>query len=273
MTIIQSIILGIVQGLTEFLPVSSSAHLVLVPYFLGWKIPTDQVFIFDVLVQLGTLAAVIIYFWRPLWGIIRAFVSGILRGKPFAEFESRLGWYLILATIPAGILGLLIKDQVEAAFNSPLATGFFLLVTAAILIAAERLSRKNRPLESMTWLDALAAGAAQAISIFPGVSRSGSTIAGGMSRGLTRKDAAQFSFLMSIPVMLAAGLLAGSDMAAMPGLGDFLPVVLAGFLAAAVVGYASIHWLLKFLTRRPLYIFAMYCSLLGMITIIVAYVR
>ncbi len=139
MTILQSIILGIVQGLTEFLPVSSSAHLVLVPYFLGWKIPGEQVFIFDVLVQLGTLAAVIIYFRRIIWQVIRAFVTGLVRGKPFEAFESRLGWYLILATIPAGILGVLIKDQVEAAFNSPRITGFFLIVTAIILAAAERL--------------------------------------------------------------------------------------------------------------------------------------
>ncbi len=125
----------------------------------------------------------------------------------------------------------------------------------------------------MNWLDALTVGFFQAISIFPGISRSGSTIAGGMSRGLNRKDAAYFSFLMSIPIMLAAGLLAGSDMAQMQGVGDFLPVVLAGFLAAAVVGYASIHWLLKFLTHRPLNIFALYCSLLGIFTILFSYAR
>lgn len=269
MTLFQSILLGIVQGLTEFLPVSSSAHLVLVPYFLGWKIPAEQVFIFDVLVQLGTLAAVIIYFWKMLWSVIRCMLAGIARGKPFAEFEARLGWYLILATIPAGILGILIKDQVEAAFNSPTITGYFLLVTAVILYAAERLGRKNRNLESLGWLDALIIGLFQAISIFPGISRSGSTMAGGISRGLDRTSAARFSFLMSIPVMLAAGLIASLDLTALPGVKAFLPIVLVGMLAAAVVGYLSIHWLLRFLTRRPLTIFAAYCVLAGLAAILI----
>jgi len=273
MTLIQSILLGIVQGLTEFLPVSSSAHLVIVPHLLGWQIPTEQVFIFDVLVQLGTLAAVIVYFWKTLWAILRSMVTGLLNRKPLAEFDSRLGWYLILATIPAGILGILIKDQVESAFNSLLATGLFLLVTAAILIAAERWGRKIRKLESMTWLDALITGLFQAISIFPGISRSGSTIAGGMSRGLDRPDAARFSFLMSIPVMLAAGLIAGIDLVNLPGVKGFLPVVFAGFIAAAIVGYASIHCLLRFLAHRSMNGFAVYCILIGAITVISTYVR
>lgn len=273
MTIFQSILLGIVQGLTEFLPVSSSAHLVLVPYFLGWQIPADQVFIFDVLVQMGTLLAVIVYFSRTLWTVLRSMIGGILKGRPFGDPDSRLGWYLILATIPAGLLGLLIKDQVEAAFNSPLATGLFLLVTALMLFLVERFSRKNRPLTSMTWLDALVAGLFQAISIFPGISRSGATITGGMSRGITRPDSARFSFLMSIPVLAAAGLLAGLDLAGMPGLKEFLPVVAAGTLAAAVVGFAAIHWLLRFLTRRPLTVFTAYCAVLGLAAVIYFYVR
>jgi undecaprenyl-diphosphatase len=272
MSILQAIILGIVQGLTEFLPISSSAHLVLVPFFLGWKIPVDQEFPFDVLVQLGTLLAVIIYFRKDLWAIIVAFIQGLVRRKPFAEFDSRMGWYLILATIPASIIGLLIKDQVEAAFNSPAATGVFLFVTAFFLLLAEQVGKRSRPLETLTWVDALWVGIWQIISLFPGVSRSGSTIAGGMTRNLTRPAAARFSFLMSVPVMLAAGLLTTLDLLKVPNLSSFLPVMAIGFITAAIVGYISIRWLLSFLVSHSLRWFAVYCILIGAITLIVAYV-
>ncbi len=273
MTFLHSIILGIVQGLTEFLPISSSAHLVLVPYLFGWDFPAGQVFPFDVIVQLGTLLAVIIYFWKDLWAIIRSFVSCLLRGKPFAEADARLGWYLILATIPAGLLGLLIKSEVEAAFHSAPATAIFLLVTAALLLIAERIGRKTRSFEDFNWKDSLVMGLFQAVSIFPGVSRSGSTITGGMTRNLTRPAAARFSFLMSIPVMLAAGLLSVLDLRGVPGLSSFLPVVLAGTLTAAVVGYLSIRWLLSYLVRHSLTVFSIYCAVLGVLVLIVSYVR
>jgi undecaprenyl-diphosphatase len=268
MTILQSIILGIVQGLTEFLPVSSSAHLVIVPYILGWNIPANQAFIFDVLVQDGTLVAVIIYFWKDLWSIANAFLQGLLRGQPFAEAQSRLGWYLILATIPAGIFGLLIKDQVEAAFGSPLLTGVFLLVTAGFLLVAERAGKRNRSLESMTWVDALWFGVAQALAIFPGISRSGATITGGMLRSFDRPAAARFSFMMSVPVMLAAGLLALKDLFEMPDMAAQVPSLLLGFITAAVVGYISIHWLLGYLKQRSLIGFAIYCVVAGLATIL-----
>jgi len=271
MTLFQSILLGIIQGLTEFIPVSSSAHLVLAPYLFGWEIPAREAFVFDVLVQLGTLLAVIVYFRSDLLRIARAFVSGLLRRQPFGEPDSRLGWYLILATIPAGILGLLIKDQVEQAFNSPVATALFLMVTAVLLVLAELVGRRKRTFDCITWKDALLVGVAQAISIFPGVSRSGSTIAGGMARNLERPAAGRFSFLMIIPVMLAAGLMAGLDLLEVPFPSGFLPVLLAGFITAAVVGYGCIHWLLRFLARRSLYLFAGYCVLLSWSVLIFSY--
>jgi undecaprenyl-diphosphatase len=273
MTILQAIILGIVQGLTEFLPISSSAHLVLVPFLLQWNIPEEQIFPFDVLVQMGTLIAVIIYFWKDLWTIIVHFVQGIIHRKPFEHPQSRLGWYLILATIPAGIFGITVKKLVSDVFNSPANTALFLFVTAALLIAAEVVGSRRRSFESITWKDALAMGCAQAISIFPGVSRSGSTIAGGMACQLERPAAARFSFLMSIPVMLAAGLLETLDVLKLPGLGQFLPVILIGTLVAAVVGYLSIHWLLRFLTKNSLKGFAIYCAALGALVLIINYVR
>ena len=269
MTFWQALILGIIQGLTEFLPVSSSAHLVLVPYLLGWQIPAEQIFPFDVLVQLGTLAAVILYFWKDLWAIVVDWVKALFSGKPFASFNARLGWYLILATIPAGILGLLIKDAVEAAFQSPAATAGFLFVTAAILVAAEQLGKRTRDLNSLTWKDALWIGAGQALSIFPGVSRSGSTISVGMAWHLSRPAAARFSFLMSVPCMLAAGLLAVLDLRGMTSLGAFLPMLAIGFITAGVVGYLSIRWLLSFLGKHSLNTFAIYCAALGTLVLLV----
>lgn len=273
MSFLQSIILGIIQGLTEFLPVSSSAHLVLVPYILDWRLPESQVFPFDVLVQIGTLLAVIVYFWKDLWSIIRAFIQALIRRKPFETREARMGWYLILATIPAGLAGVFLKDSVEAAFNNPRITAIFLMVTALFLLAAEFFSRRSRKLEEMTWLDALIAGIFQALSIFPGISRSGSTITGGMLRHLERSAAARFAFLMSIPVMLAAGIFSLPDLLEVPDLGSFIPVLLVGFIAAAVVGYLSIHWLLSFVNKRSLVYFAAYCVLLASVVLIISNIR
>jgi undecaprenyl-diphosphatase len=273
MSILQSILLGIIQGLTEFLPVSSSAHLVLVPYLLGWEINPEQAFIFDVLVQVATLAAVIVYFWNDLFNILRAVVTGVLQRKPFDDPQARLGWLLVLASVPAGLFGLVVKDAVEAAFNSPTATAFFLFITAGLLLVAERAGKRQRELDTLTWKDALWIGMFQAAAIFPGVSRSGSTIAGGMTRDLLRPAAARFSFLMSVPIMLAAGFLALLDLLEMPGAGENLLVFLPGFLAAAVVGYFAIRWLLAYLAHHPLYIFAIYCASLGALVLIIGYLR
>lgn len=272
MNIIQAIILGIIQGLTEFLPVSSSAHLVIVPFLFSWSLPEAQVFPFDVLVQLGTLAAVILYFWKDLWTILKNFVAAI-GYRRLDEPKARMGWLLILATIPAGIFGLLVKNQVEAAFHSPTITAVFLVVTASLLLVAELLGKRQRSLESLGWLDAIWIGIFQALSIFPGISRSGSTITGGMTRHLDRPSAARFSFLMSVPVMLAAGLLELKDLLTMPGVIGFLPILAAGFITAAIVGYLSIHWLLSFIAKHSLIYFSVYCVLLAAATLVIAYVR
>lgn len=273
MTILQAIILGIVQGLTEFLPISSSAHLVIIPFLLGWQIPATPAFVFDVLVQLGTLAAVIVYFWKDLLNILKGFFEGLFTRQPFKTTDSRLGWYIILATIPAGIFGLLTKKQIEAAFNSPLVTGIFLLFTAAFLLIAERLSKLSRSLDRINWWDALWIGIFQAFSVFPGISRSGSTMTGGLLRNLDRPSAARFSFLMSIPIMLAAGLLATVDLIAIADLSKYILPVLIGSLVAAIVGYLSIRWLLSYLTRHSFYVFAAYCALAGLLTILVFVLR
>ena len=273
MTLLQSIILGIIQGLTEFLPISSSAHLVITPYLLGWDFPDQAEFIFDVLVQLGTLIAVIAYFWKDLVMIVKSFLLVFWRKQPLEDPQAKLGWYLILASIPAVIAGLLLKDIVEQAFSSPLASAIFLLVTGAFLIIAERLGQKSRSLNQLSGLDALIIGLFQAASLFPGISRSGSTISAGLLRNFDRRAAARFSFLMSVPVMLGAGGLAIIDLVQVPNFADQLPTLLAGFLTAMIVGYLSIHWLLKFLTHRTFGIFAVYCTSLAVITIIMVLVR
>ena len=268
MTLFQAFILGIVQGLTEFLPVSSSGHLVLVPYLFGWDIPLDQAFIFDVLVQMGTLVAVIIYFWQDVWQITRAIFTGLVQRQPFADPYARLGWQLFVATIPTGLGGLFLKDTVEKVFGSVGATAVFLFVTAVLLLLAERVGKRERTIEQITWKDAVIAGCFQLLAVFPGVSRSGSTIVGGMTRNLDRPSAARFSFLMSVPIMIAAGLLSTVDLFKMPGTGSILPQILVGFVTAIVVGYLSIRWLLGYLAKRPLYIFAGYVVVVGFVILI-----
>ena len=273
MTIIQSIVLGIVQGLTEFIPVSSSAHLVLVPWLLGWEFEPNAAFVFDVLVQLGTLVAVIAYFWKDLWAIARGVVQGLIRLKPFDSAEARLGWLIALATMPAVILGLAFKDFFESVFGSPRATALLLLGTAALLVLSERFGRRARNLDSLNWLDALIIGLAQAVAILPGISRSGATISGGLARGLERPAAARFSFLMSVPVMLGAGVIALKNLLDVPNFASYLAPIAAGFLAAAAVGYLCIRWLLGYLSRRPLYGFAVYCVAASLFCLGIAFLR
>jgi undecaprenyl-diphosphatase len=273
MTYFQAILLGVVQGATEFLPVSSSGHLVIVPFLFGWDIPPQEAFIFDVLVQVATLVAVIAYFWSDLLAIAVAVASGLISGRPWDAHQARMGWYLALASIPAGLVGLIFKDTLEQLFSNPLASALFLLGTAALLTTAERVGERSRALHKMRWFDALWIGTFQILALLPGISRSGATITGAMTRDFERSSAARFSFLMSVPIMLAAGLSATLDLIQIPDLSALLPPFMIGFATAAVVGYLSIRWLLAFLTRRPLYVFAIYCTLLASITLAIYVIR
>ena len=260
MTIFQAFLLGIVQGLTEFIPVSSSAHLLIGQTIL--KIPADDaMFSFLVIVQLGTIVSLIFFYWKDLLGLVQAFFA-----KPFSTQENKLAWYIIIATIPALIVGYLLKDAIETLFKTPLLEASIRLFSAAILLTlAESLTRKNRSLDSMNWLDALIVGLFQIIAVFPGASRSGSTIAGGMFRGFDRPAAARFAFLMSVPVMLAAGGYQTLDVIKMPNLGQFLPLLAVGFVTAAIVGWFAIKWLINYLSKHSLYVFAAYCAVVGTI--------
>jgi undecaprenyl-diphosphatase len=268
MSIWQSIVMGIIQGLTEFLPISSSGHLVIIPHLLGWRFSEQHTFVFDVLVQWGTLLAVIVYYWSDLRRVATGFVGALLARKPFGNPDARLGWYLILATIPAVLLGLLFKDAVSAAFSSVRATGGFLLLTAAILVVAELIGQRRRSFETIGWKDAFWIGLAQVVSLLPGVSRSGSTMAGAMARNLDRPAAARFSFLMSVPVMLGAGVLALNDLAGMADVAALIPPLLVGFVTAGVVGYIAIRWLITYLAGHSLYLFAGYCAVVGLLVLL-----
>ena len=274
MTIIHSFLLGIIQGLTEFIPVSSTAHLLIAEHFLG--LPADSsvqsanvLFAFDVLIQLGTLLALIVYFWRDLLYLLRAFFA-----RPFSTPQNQLAWYIIIATIPALIAGYLLKSAVQSLFQTPLVEAAIRLFSAAILLTlAEVLGRRNRQLTSMNWLDALVVGLFQVVAVFPGASRSGTTISGGMFRGFERPAAARFAFLMSVPVMLAAGAYESLDVIKMHVLHTFLPVIAVGFIMAAIVGWLAVRWLLGYLNRHSLYVFAAYCAVVGALCLLFQFIR
>jgi len=273
MSILQALFLGVLQGATEFLPVSSSGHLVLAPWLLGWDSPGLA---FDAVVHWGTAVAVVVYFWRDWVSLVQAalrWVSRTLRRARTAPEPSqgeRLVWLIVLGTVPAAVIGYLLEDFFEGMFGRPAAAAGFLLVTAALLTISEWLGRRERDVDALNWLDALVVGLAQALAIFPGISRSGATIAAGLSRGLRREPAARFSFLLATPVILGAGLFKVVDLARVGGLAAQVPTLAVGFISAGVVGLACIHFLLRYLQRRRLYPFAVYCAVLGVACLIVA---
>jgi undecaprenyl-diphosphatase len=219
----------------------------------------EAVFAFLVLVQMGTILALIVFFWKDLWAIVRAFFV-----RPFSTPLNRLGWFILIATTPALLAGLLLKPVIKDLFRTPLIEAAIRLATAAVLMSlAERFGRRSRRLDSMTGFDALGIGLMQVLAVFPGASRSGTTISGGLLRGFERPAAARFAFLMAVPVMSAAGAYEALEAVKMPGLGSFLPVLAAGFLAAAIVGWLAIRWLLRYLGRHSLTPFAVYCAVLA----------
>jgi len=270
MDIVQAIILGIVQGATEFLPVSSSAHLVLIPWLLGWQKPSLTS---DLMTHYGTLLAVIIYYRNDLWAIIKGVFQGLREGKPVGNPQAKLGWLLVLSMIPAVLIGYFFEEPLEALFGAPVFVAIELLITGAILRLSETLGKRTRPLESMGWLDTLLIGIGQAIAISPGISRSGATIATGLLRGFDRAAAARFSFLMSIPVIFGAGLLKLSDFVETGISAETLTLLFAGGVTAAIVGYIAIAYLIRYLATHSLRIFAIYCWIFGRACILWSFVR
>ena len=259
MSLLEAIIIGIIQGATEFLPISSDGHLVLVPAVFGLSQP-DLVLIG--LVHAGTLLAIVGYFARDLWAILKAVVAGLVQRRPLADDNARLGWFMVLGSVPAAIVGLALKDWFEQQFESPVVAAVGLLVTAAFLVVGERLLRGTKSIPQLTWLDTLIIGTFQVLALLPGVSRSGTTIAAGLGRGLDRPSAARFSFLVGLPAIAGAGLLSILDIFTAQGslpLGHYA----VAFVAAAVTGYACIAFLLSWLKQHSLYLFAAYCAIVG----------
>jgi len=260
---LQAIFLGILQGATEFLPVSSSGHLVLVPYLLGW---TRHSLALDVLLHVGTMVAVVIYFWNDLWTLALAALESV-RTRSLADPQARLAWALVIGSIPAALIGFLFEDFVEGLFGTPRAAAAFLLGTALLLVLSEYLSTRERALETLTWRDALLIGLAQTLALAPGLSRSGATIAAGLLLGYRRDEATRFSFLLAVPIVLGGGAYQLLK-AALSGMGqaDWLVMGLGG-LAAGVTGYFAIAGLLAYVRRHPLYPFAAYCALFGLLVL------
>lgn len=268
MSILEAIIIGIIQGATEFLPISSSGHLVLLPQIFQMTNP-DLTLIG--LVHAGTLLAVLIYFRQDLWNIITAVLQGLYKRKPLATADAKIGWLIVVGSIPVGIVGLLFADFFEEVFGSPRVAAGFLLVTAVLLVLGERMLSGKKEMAEMSWADAILVGLFQMMALFPGVSRSGSTIVGGLARGLDRPTAARFSFLLGIPAILGAGIQA--ILAIFTESAQFSAgVYIFSFMAAAVSGYACIHWLLTWVKNHTLYGFAIYVTLISIGYLIYSFV-
>jgi undecaprenyl-diphosphatase len=255
---LEAIVLGIVQGLTEFLPISSTAHLRIVPAIVGWKDPGAA---FTAVVQLGTMLAVLVYFRADLWRILRTWAASLRRPELRGELDARMGWYIGLGTIPIAIFGVIFSDQIESGGRNLYLIGVALIVFGLIMAWADAVGAKRRPLGSLDARDGTLIGLAQALALIPGVSRSGSTISAGLLRGFDRAAAARYSFLLSVPAVVLSGLFEARKIggAGQPGAGS---AVLATALAF-VVGYASIAFLLRYLARHSLVAFTVYRVVLG----------
>jgi undecaprenyl-diphosphatase len=282
-TIIQAIILGVVQGLTEFVPISSSAHLIIVPWLFKWRDPGLS---FDIALHLGTLTALLWFFWSDWVRLVRAGIASIVERKIGDDLDRRMAWFLVIGTIPGGIVGLLAESKIEELFHQPDAThSSGAMIAMAIIVAllgaglflAERLARHSRGLNQLSLKDTIVIGLSQSLAIFPGVSRSGSTITAGLALGLQRETAARFSFLLATPIMLAAGLKSllniRSELATGAMAQSDLVIYVIGFLAAAISGYLCVKFLLRFLQRHSTDAFVYYRWLLAILIIVVVLVR
>ncbi|MBC7265028.1 MAG: undecaprenyl-diphosphatase UppP [Chloroflexi bacterium] len=260
----QALVLGIVQGATEFIPVSSSGHLVLLPWLLSWPNPTLA---FDTTLHLGTLVAVLLHFQRDFRQLIRAWVRSLQTRDPSSP-EARLAWFLILGTIPAAVLGALFESRFEQLFGSPHWVALLLIVTGTLLALAEWSGRQSRDAEELDAPSALLIGIGQAMAIAPGISRTGATMSVGLLCGLKREAAARFSFLLATPIILGAGAKQLLDLMGESNPLRQAPSLMVGFVAALCTGYFCIRFLLGYLRTGRLYIFSVYCWAMGVIGLI-----
>lgn len=283
MLILKAILLGLVQGLTEFIPISSSAHLVIIPWILQWDDSALESLPFDVALHLGTLVALLGYFAKDWAQLIRAGIASIVERKIGDDINRRLAWYLVIGSIPGGIIGLLFESTIEAWFHpsegmiqssSMITMAVIIALLGGLLFLAERLAAHRRHLGQITFKDSLLIGLAQALAIFPGVSRSGSTITAGLALGLERETAARFSFLLSAPIVAGAGLKSMFKIAKEMHSGVLtssdLMLFVVGFIAAAISGYFCIKFLLRFLQKHSTNVFVYYRWFLALLVLAVA---
>jgi len=259
---LHAIVEGIVQGLTEFLPISSTAHLRIVPAFFGWPDPGAA---FTAVIQLGTMAAVLLYFRHDLWRIARSWLRSLRDPALRGDLDARMGWYIILGTIPIAIFGFIFRDQIETGARNLYLIGSALIALGLVLYAADEVGRRTRTLEQINRDDGVTIGFAQALALIPGVSRSGATISAGLFRGFDRPSAARYSFLLSVPAVVLSGVfeLRKVGGAHQPDVG----AVIIATLVAFVVGYASIALLLRYLVRHTMLLFVVYRVVLGVVVI------
>jgi undecaprenyl-diphosphatase len=256
----QAVVYGIVQGLSEFLPISSSGHLRIVPALFGWEDPGAA---FSAVIQIGTMLAIVVYFWRELTHVAFAWVRGLFDHSVRGSLEYRLGWYLLLATIPVGVFGFLFRNQIETGARNLWLIASTLIVMALVLLLAERTGTRTRKEEDINRNDAIVVGTAQALALIPGVSRSGATITAGLFRGLNRETAARFSFLMSVPAVVASGLFEARHIGdeGGPGMG----VTVLATIFSFIVGLATIAWLIKYISKHSTMVFIVYRIALGLL--------
>ncbi len=272
MSLLEAIVLAVVQGLTEFLPISSTAHLRIVPALLGWSDPGAA---FSAVIQIGTLAAVLTYFWRDIVRIIGAMLADARQGKLATTHDAMLGWMIAVGTLPIVVCGLAFKHQIETSFRSLYVVSAALVGLAVLLAIVELAVRRRiaagepgRDVEQLTWRDAIVVGVAQAAALVPGTSRSGSTIFGGLCSGLSREAAARYSFLLSIPAVLLAGLyqLFAARAELLASQSEVVNLV-AALVVSAAVGYATIPWLLGFLRTHSTFVFIVYRLVLAAVLV------
>ena len=276
MSIFQVLVLALLQGVTELFPVSSLGHIVILPKLLGWNInQADPTFLaFVVLLHVGTATALVIYFWRDWLAIVRSVFHSVVDGRMHGTPDERLGWRLIAGTVPAGLIGVLFQKQVQSLFANPRAAAAFLIVNGIIMFVGERIRRRAVALEGeRTRLDGLSVrtavgiGSAQILALFPGISRSGSTMVAGLLANLTHEAAARFAFLLATPIIFGAGVLKIPDLFTPTAL-PHLPVYLLGGVAAGVAAFLSVAYLMRYFRVGRLDPFAIYCAAFGIVSLI-----
>ena len=264
MDFLSAVLLGIVEGLTEFLPVSSTGHLTITEKALNLQIDDPSVTAFTAVIQIGAIAAVIVYFRTDIWRIAKAWALGLFRPELRGEFDHRMGWYIIVGSVPIGVVGFLGKDVITGPLRNLWWVAGALIVWSAVLVLAERRATQDRGERQLTLSDALIIGSAQCIALVPGVSRSGATISAGLFRGLDRVTATRMSFFLSIPALVAAGLYELKDAVNSDiGLGETAVATLVSF----VVAYAAVAWLLRFVAHHTMVVFAVYRVSLGLVLV------